>query len=155
MGRDADRRERSEDMLGNAVVDHALAADRAALLRVERGRVVLEVLDERARLRTLIEDLGLALVDLAAASHGSKSLRRQWKGAAAIGERPLVRKVSCDSEANPARPIGFQRGIGSRQEIPEGRAELAGRIAPVASPEHVELAGRMSLDIGEVGGEVK
>jgi hypothetical protein len=32
VGRDADRRERGEDMLGDAVVEHALAADRAALL---------------------------------------------------------------------------------------------------------------------------
>src|SRR6478672_122385 len=73
MGRDADRRERREDMLGDAVVDDALAADRAALLRVERGRIVLEILDKRARLRTLVEDLGLALIDLAAASHFGNS----------------------------------------------------------------------------------
>ena len=56
-------------MLGNAVVDDPLAADRAALLRVERGRVVLEILDQGSGLGTLVEDLGLALVDLAAASH--------------------------------------------------------------------------------------
>ena len=62
--------ERGEDMLGDAVVEHALAADRAALLRVEGGRVVLEILDQRARLGTLVEDLGLAFVDLAAAGHG-------------------------------------------------------------------------------------
>ena len=37
------------------------------LLRVERGRVVLEILDQRAGLGTLVEDLGLAFVDLAAA----------------------------------------------------------------------------------------
>ena len=61
--------ERGEDMLGDAVVEHALAADRAALLGVERGRVVLEILDQGARLGTLVEDLGLAFVDLAAAGH--------------------------------------------------------------------------------------
>ena len=32
-------------MLGDAIVDHALAIDRAFFLGVERGRVVLEILD--------------------------------------------------------------------------------------------------------------
>ena len=71
--------ERGEDMLGDAVVDDALAADRPALLRVERGRVVLEILNERAGLRTLVEDLGLALVNLAAASHGSRHSKENRK----------------------------------------------------------------------------
>jgi hypothetical protein len=44
VGRHADRLSAREDVLGDAVVEHALAADRAALLRVERGRVVLEIL---------------------------------------------------------------------------------------------------------------
>ena len=78
-------------MFRNSVVDHALAADRAALLRVERGRVVLEILDERAGLRTLVEDLGLALINLAAASHGSRHSNGNGKGAAAIGEPPFLR----------------------------------------------------------------
>ena len=71
--------ERGEDVLGDAVVDDALAADRAALLRVERGGVVLEILDERARLRTLVEDLGLALINLAAASHGSRHSNGKYR----------------------------------------------------------------------------
>ena len=53
----------------DAVVEHALAVDRAALLRVEGGGVVLEILDQRAGLGTLVEDLGLAFVDLAATGH--------------------------------------------------------------------------------------
>ena len=69
VGRDADRAEQREDVLGDAVVEHALAVDRALLLGVEGGRVVLEILDERARLGTFVEDLGLAFVDLAAAGH--------------------------------------------------------------------------------------
>jgi acetyl esterase/lipase len=77
MGRHADRAERGKDVLGDAIVEHALAADGAALLGIERGRVVLEILDKRARLRTLVEDLGLALVDLAAASHVERVLRRE------------------------------------------------------------------------------
>jgi hypothetical protein len=67
---DADRRKRSEDMLGDAVVEDALARNRPTLLGVEGGRIVLEILDQRARLGTLVEDLGLALVNLAAPSHG-------------------------------------------------------------------------------------
>jgi hypothetical protein len=69
VGRDADRRERREDVLGNAVVDHALAADRAALLGVERRRVILEILDEGTGLGTFVKDLGLAFVNLAATNH--------------------------------------------------------------------------------------
>src|SRR4029079_2124111 len=69
--RDADVREAQENVLGDAVVDHALAIDRALLLGVEGGRVVLEVRDDRARLGTLVEDLGLAFVKLAAAGHGN------------------------------------------------------------------------------------
>ena len=84
--------ERGEDMLGDAVVEHALAADRPALLRVERGRVVLEILDQRAGLGTLVEDLGLALVDLAAAGHWlARHSNVQLEGAAAIGEPPPLR----------------------------------------------------------------
>jgi hypothetical protein len=41
------------------------------LLGVEGCGVVLEVLDQRARFGALIEDLGLALIDAAAAVHGS------------------------------------------------------------------------------------
>src|SRR6185369_1345285 len=67
--RNSDRLESSENVLGNAIVEHALAADRAALLRVERRRVVLEILDQGTGLRTLIEDLRLAFVNLAAADH--------------------------------------------------------------------------------------
>ncbi|MCY1241611.1 hypothetical protein D9M72_545210 [compost metagenome] len=67
---DADLVEMREDVLGNTVVQHAFAVDDVMLFLVEGGRVVLEELDERARLRTLIEDLGLALVDTAATIHG-------------------------------------------------------------------------------------
>jgi hypothetical protein len=42
------------------------------LLGVEGGRVVLEVLDQRARLGAFIEDLGLAFVDAATAVHGDQ-----------------------------------------------------------------------------------
>ncbi len=81
VGRDTDRLERGEDVLGNPVVQHALAADRAALLGVKRGRVVLEILDQGPRLRTLVEDLGFPFIDLAAASHvGAVTPAKTGKG---------------------------------------------------------------------------
>src|SRR3546814_7006955 len=59
--RHADIAEQGEDMLRDPVVEHALAIDRPALLRVERGRVVLEILDQRARFGAFVKDLGFAL----------------------------------------------------------------------------------------------
>ena len=69
MGRDADIVQVLEDVLGDPVVEHALAVDHLMLLGVEGGGIILEVLDERAGLRTLIEDLGLAFIDASAAVH--------------------------------------------------------------------------------------
>ena len=43
------------------------------LLRVEGGGVVLEILDERAGLRSFEQDLGLAFVDLFTSRHGRAS----------------------------------------------------------------------------------
>ena len=54
---------RMEDVLGDAVVEHALAFDQRVLLGVEGGRIVLEMLDERAGLGPFVQDLGLAFVD--------------------------------------------------------------------------------------------
>jgi hypothetical protein len=59
VGRDAHPVEMGEDVLGNVVVEHALAVDDLVFL-AERGRVVLEELDERAGSGP-IEDLGLCL----------------------------------------------------------------------------------------------
>jgi hypothetical protein len=61
---------------GDAVVEHALAVEHGALLVVEGRRVVLEVLDKRARLGTLVQDLRLAFVDLPALDHNFVS----WAG---------------------------------------------------------------------------
>jgi hypothetical protein len=55
-----------EDVLGNAVVEHTLAIHNFVLLGVEGGSVVLEELDQGARLRSFIENLGLAFIDAAA-----------------------------------------------------------------------------------------
>ena len=66
VGRDAHPVQMVEDVLGNAVVEHALAVDHFMFLLVERGSVVLEELDQCSRLRSFIEDLGLAFVNAAA-----------------------------------------------------------------------------------------
>src|SRR3982750_4624488 len=92
MGRDADRAEKGVDMLGDAVVEHALAGDGALLLGVERGRVVLEILDERAGLRALVEDLGLAFVDQSAAGHsaGASGFMADGPGVPGLGRPGLL-----------------------------------------------------------------
>ena len=70
MGRHADLAELLEQIFGDAVVEDALALDLVVLLVVEGGGVVLEMLDERAGLGALIEDLGLAFVNFPPAVHG-------------------------------------------------------------------------------------
>src|SRR5690349_178161 len=53
----------------NPVVEDAFALDHLMLLGIERGGVVLEVLDQRSRLRTFIEDLRLAFINAAPTAH--------------------------------------------------------------------------------------
>ena len=69
MGGDAERIELGEDVLGNPVIEDALAIDDLVLGAVTGGGVVLEVLDQRAGLGALIEHFGLAFVDLATTVH--------------------------------------------------------------------------------------
>src|SRR5690606_34118154 len=69
MGRNADLAELYENVLGNAVVEHPLAVNQRMLLVVEGGGVILEVLDEGTGLRTLVQHLGLALIDPTAPVH--------------------------------------------------------------------------------------
>ena len=82
MRRHADVVEVLEDVFRDAVVQDALAVDHLMLLGVERGRIVLEVLDQRAGLGTFIQDLGLALVDAAAAVHGDQPWLEEIHGSA-------------------------------------------------------------------------
>ncbi len=70
MRRHADLVELGHEIFADAVVEHALAGDRALLLVVEGGGVVLEILHDGARLRPLEENLGLAFVNLPASGHG-------------------------------------------------------------------------------------
>ena len=69
VGRDADAVQLHHHEFADAVVEHALAIQYGTLFVVERGGVVLEVLDQGARLRPLVQDLRLALIDLAALGH--------------------------------------------------------------------------------------
>ena len=75
--RHADLAELREDVLGDAVVEHALAFDQRVLLVVERGGVILEMLDESAGLRTFVKHLGLALVDATPLVHSWTSEDQQ------------------------------------------------------------------------------
>src|SRR5262249_26534413 len=58
-----------EDVLRDAIVENALAFDHVVLLRIEGGRVVLEVLDQSSRFRSFVEDLALPFIDSATAAH--------------------------------------------------------------------------------------
>ena len=69
MRRHADVVEMLEDVLADAVVEHTFPFNDLMLFRVERGGIVLEVLDQGSGLRSLIEDLRLAFVDAATAAH--------------------------------------------------------------------------------------
>ena len=58
-----------EHVFRDAVVEDALALDHLMLLGIEGGRVVLEVLDQRAGLGSFVQDLRLALVDASTTAH--------------------------------------------------------------------------------------
>jgi hypothetical protein len=69
MGRHPDVVKVLKQILRNAVVEDALALDHLVFLGVERGRVVLEVLDQSSGLRSFVEDLGLAFVNTTPTAH--------------------------------------------------------------------------------------
>src|SRR5690554_496239 len=75
MCRDADLVQLREDELRDAVVEDALAPDGGALRCIESGRIVLEVLDERAGFRAFIQHLRLAFVNASAPAHVMNSNR--------------------------------------------------------------------------------
>jgi len=58
-----------KQVLRNPVIEDALALDHLVFFGVERGRIVLEVLDQGARLRSFVKHLGLALINAAATAH--------------------------------------------------------------------------------------
>ena len=69
MGRHPDVVEVLEYVFGNPVVEDALALDHLMFFRVERGRVVLEMLNQRSRLGSFVKNLRLAFIDAATAAH--------------------------------------------------------------------------------------
>ena len=58
-----------EEIFRDPVVEDALALDHLMLLGIERGGVVLEVLDQGARLRTFIQDLAFAFINATPTAH--------------------------------------------------------------------------------------
>ena len=88
MRRHADLAELREDVLGDAVVEHALALDQRVLLVVEGRGIVLEMLNEGAWLRSFIEHLGLSLVYTAPPFHSlhpHTCVSISWTGAPDFG----------------------------------------------------------------------
>jgi hypothetical protein len=69
MGRHPDVVEVLKQVLRNPVVEDALALDHLVFLGIERGRIVLEVLDQGSRLRAFVKDLGLAFINAASTAH--------------------------------------------------------------------------------------
>ena len=74
VGWDADMRQPGEYVFADAIIDHAFAIDRALFLRVERGGIVFEILNQSSRLWAFIQDLGLAFIQFGAAGHACNSL---------------------------------------------------------------------------------
>src|SRR5919197_3051420 len=74
MRRHADFAELGKNVLRNAIVKHTLALDERVLLVVKGRGVVLEVLNERARLRPFIQHFGLAFVNATPLVHCASPL---------------------------------------------------------------------------------
>jgi hypothetical protein len=104
MRRDAQRIELGEDEFGDAVVQNALAVDDVVLGAVAGGGVVLEILNQSARLGSLVEVLRLALVNLPPTVHwqnpdsdrggevGPFMRQNPWGKQALSGHGPSARK---------------------------------------------------------------
>src|SRR5205814_3318054 len=77
MGRNPDRLQLHHQIFGNPVVEHTLSFENGALFRVKGGGVVLEILHERAGLRSFVQDFGFALVNRASPFHGNPIFRQR------------------------------------------------------------------------------
>src|SRR6266699_480720 len=108
MGRHADVVEVLEQVLRDAVVEHALAFDHLMLFRIEGGRIVLEMLDQRSRLGALIEDLRLAFIDAAAAAHRDVPWLEEVHSCRGSSEatRSAAEGPGGTTQELPARPLG-------------------------------------------------
>src|SRR5437667_3334808 len=163
VGRHALLLEEAEEDLGHAVVEDALVDDRAALLRVEGGGVVLEVLDEEVGIGSGVELLRLALVEQLTAIHrrpprrarrgpgyaaGGAPCQRGWRAPAASGGaprrgRPPAASGSLRPPACSAAPSGRPRRAsprGARARAAPARrrsrrpAARGSRASPRAAP---------------------
>ena len=76
MGRHADGGQLGHQIFADAVVEDAFAFNHILFGAVSGGGVVLEILDDGARLGAFVQNLGFAFVDDAAAFHGDISLGR-------------------------------------------------------------------------------
>ena len=70
MRRHADVVEVLEHVLRDPIVEDTLALDHLMLFRIERGGVILEVLDQGTGLRTFVQDLCLAFINATPTAHG-------------------------------------------------------------------------------------
>jgi len=70
VGRHPDVVEVLKQVLRDPVVEDTLALDHLMLFRIERGGVVLEVLDQGTGLRAFIQNLCLAFINATPTAHG-------------------------------------------------------------------------------------
>ena len=94
MGGHADRVQLRHQIFADAVVEHALAVEHRLFGGVEGGGVVLEILDQGARLRPLIEDFGLAFVDHPAAFHENVPSTAQTQDGASRRRANLAKRAA-------------------------------------------------------------
>src|SRR5581483_5093854 len=137
MGGHANGVQLAHQIFADAVVQHALAVQHSLFGCVEGGGVVLEILDQGAGLGPLIEDFGLALVDLPAPFHGMFLRVKTRDGALSTPRR---------------RPnLGHRRGrgndSGSRRALPVAQSCVS-RYCPVV---HLAFGVEMA-DFQEVSG---
>jgi hypothetical protein len=94
-------------IFADTVVQHALACNDALLGAIARRRVILEILNERARLRPFEQDLGFAFVELPAPGHG---LSLHERAASRAKMRSGTAASACySSHGSPAKRVGQRR----------------------------------------------
>src|SRR2546422_1985224 len=127
VGRHALLLEEAGEDLGHAVVEDALVDDRAALLRVEGGGVVLEVLDEEVGIGSGVELLRLALVEQLTAIHRRPPRRARREPGYAAGGAPCQRgwrdRAASDGGTRRGRPRAASGSLRrrARSAAPSGR----------------------------------
>ena len=124
MRRHADLVEALEQIFGNAIVEDAFAFDHLVLLGVERRGVVLEMLDERARLGAFVEDLGFAFINASAAVHAMQPWLEEIHGIGLFSRLP----------APARRAASRDMGIGPREPSARAFSEAGDQTPLLADP---------------------